>query len=389
MALTKRLLGSSGLEITTVGFGSWAIGGGGWSYGWGPQDDAESIATMRHAIDSGINWIDTAAIYGLGHSEEVVGRLLREIPQSQRPFIFTKCGMAFEEDRMAEPQRTLKPDSIRGECEASLHRLGVERIDLYQFHWPDETGTPIEDSWATMVELIEEGKVRAGGVSNFDVNLLERCEKIRHVDSLQPPFSLINRSIAASEIRWCASHQTGVICYSPMQSGLLTDSFSRDRIANLAQDDWRRRSNYVQEPNLSRNLALRDSLRPIAQRHNTSVSSVAIAWTLAWPGVTGAIVGARTPKQVDGWIGAASLELTDQDLTEIAAAIERTHHSVRYVSTYVHLDYPGGDVPADKREAQFLRLRDRIGERAARKFQAKEFEGTPRGIILRSIDFRN
>ena len=324
MALTKRSLGSSGLEITTVGFGSWAIGGGGWSYGWGPQDDDESIATMRHAIDLGINWIDTAAIYGLGHSEEVVGRLLREIPQSKRPLIFTKCGMAFESDRMAEPQRSLKPDFIRRECEASLRRLGVERIDLYQFHWPDETGTPVEDSWATMVQLIEEGKVRAGGVSNFDVNLLERCEKIRHVDSLQPPFSLINRAVAASEIPWCASHQTGVICYSPMQSGLLTDSFSRERIANLAQDDWRRRSPYFQEPNLSRNLALRDSLRPIAQRHNTSVSSVAIAWTLAWPGVTGAIVGARTPKQVDGWIGAASLELTDTDLTEIAAAIERT-----------------------------------------------------------------
>ena len=324
MALTKRSLGSSGLEITTVGFGSWAIGGGGWSYGWGPQDDAESIATMRHAIDSGINWIDTAAIYGLGHSEEVVGRLLRDIPQPQLPLIFTKCGMAFETDRMAEPQRTLKPDSIRRECEASLRRLGVERIDLYQFHWPDETGTPVEDSWATMVQLIEEGKVRAGGVSNFDVNLLERCESIRHVDSLQPPFSLINRSVAASEIPWCAGHHTGVICYSPMQSGLLTDTFSRERIANLAQDDWRRRSPYFQEPNISRNLALRDSLQPIAQRHNTSVSSVAIAWTLAWPGVTGAIVGARTPKQVDGWIGAASLELTDQDLTEIAAAIERT-----------------------------------------------------------------
>lgn len=324
MALTKRFLGSSGLEITTVGFGSWAIGGGGWAYGWGPQDDDESIATMRHAIDLGVNWIDTAAIYGLGHSEEVVGRLLRDIPQSQRPFVFTKCGMAFGEDRMAEPQRTLKPDSIRRECEASLRRLGVERIDLYQFHWPDETGTPIEDSWATMMQLIEEGKVRAGGVSNFDVNLLERCEKIRHVDSLQPPFSLINRTVAASEIAWCASHHTGVICYSPMQSGLLTDSFSRERITNLAQDDWRRRSPYFQEPNLSRNLALRDSLQPIAQRHNTSVSSVAIAWTLAWPGVTGAIVGARTPKQVDGWIGAASLELTEQDLTEIAAAIERT-----------------------------------------------------------------
>src|ERR1700746_1527580 len=197
MALTKRSLGSSGLEITTVGFGSWAIGGGGWSYGWGPQDDAESIATMRHAIDLGINWIDTAAIYGLGHSAEVVGRLLRDISQSPRLFIFPKCGMALDSDPMAEPQRTLKPDSIRRECEASLRRLGVERIDLYQFHWPDETGTPIEDSWAEMLRLIEEGKVRLGGVSNFDVNLLERCEAVRHVDSLQPPFSLIRREVSA------------------------------------------------------------------------------------------------------------------------------------------------------------------------------------------------
>ncbi len=324
MTLPKRPLGSSGLEITTVGFGSWAIGGGGWAYGWGPQDDTESVATMRHAIDLGINWIDTAAIYGLGHSEEVVGRLLRDVPQSQRPFIFTKCGMAFESDRMAEPQRTLKPDSIRRECEASLRRLGVERIDLYQFHWPDETGTPVEDSWAAMVKLIEEGKVRAGGVSNFDVNLLDRCEKIRHVDSLQPPFSLINRAVAASEIPWCANHNSGVICYSPMQSGLLTDTFSRERIANLAADDWRRRSSHFQEPNFSRNLALRDSLKPIAQRHGTSVSSVAIAWTLAWPGVTGAIVGARTPAQVDGWIGAASLQLSAKDLDEIASAIQST-----------------------------------------------------------------
>jgi aryl-alcohol dehydrogenase-like predicted oxidoreductase len=324
MTLPKRLLGSSGLEITTVGFGSWAIGGGDWAYGWGPQDDNQSVATMRHAVELGINWIDTAAIYGLGHSEEVVGRLLRELPQSQRPFIFTKCGMAFEKDRMAEPQRTLKPDSIRRECEASLRRLGVERIDLYQFHWPDNTGTPVEDSWAAMVKLIEEGKVRAAGVSNFDVSLLDRCEKIRHVDSLQPPFSLINRSVAASEIPWCASHHTGVICYSPMQSGLLTDTFSRERVANLAQDDWRRRSSHFQEPNLSRNIALRDALKPIAKRHNSSVSSVAIAWTLAWPGVTGAIVGARTPEQVDGWIGAASLKLTDADLEEIALAVKNT-----------------------------------------------------------------
>src|ERR1700719_4343904 len=201
MALPTRPLGSTGLNITKVGFGSWAIGGGGWSYGWGPQDDSDSLATMHHALDLGINWIDTAAVYGLGHSEEVVGRLLRDLPAPKKPYLFTKGGLIWDNDnRMTEPRRVLKPDSIRRECEASLRRLGVERIDLYQFHWPDETGTPVEDSWAAMVKLVEEGKVRAAGVSNFNVNLLERCEAIRHVDSLQPPFSLVNRAAAAAEI---------------------------------------------------------------------------------------------------------------------------------------------------------------------------------------------
>jgi len=325
MTLPTRPLSSSGLRITTVGFGAWAIGGGGWSFGWGPQDDNDSLATMRHALALGINWIDTAAVYGLGHSEEVVGRLLRDLPLADRPLVFTKCGLLWNEhDRMALPRRVLKPDSIRRECEASLRRLGVERIDLYQFHWPDDTGTPMEDSWGTMAQLVEEGKVRAVGVSNFNVALLERCEAVRHVDSLQPHFSLINRAVAAHEIPWCTSHETGVICYSPMQSGLLTDSFTAARVATLAKDDWRRRAPDFQEPNLSRNLALRDALRPIAQRHETSVSSIAIAWTLAWPGVTGAIVGARAPAQVDGWIQAPSLELTREDLEEIAEAILST-----------------------------------------------------------------
>ena len=324
MQLPTRELGSSGVAITRVGFGAWAIGGGGWAYGWGPQDDADSIATMRHALELGIGWIDTAAAYGLGHSEEVVGRLLRELPRSQRPYVFTKCGLVWDENNpMAEPRRNLRPESIRRECEASLRRLGVECIDLYQFHWPDDS-TPVEDSWGEMVRLTEEGKVRLGGVSNFDVPRLERCEAIRHVDSLQPPLSLIRREAAEHEIPWCAQHQTGVICYSPMQSGLLTDNFSAERAAKLAPDDWRRRSPEFQEPRLSRNLALRDSLRPIAKRHGTTVSAVAIAWTLAWPGVTGAIVGGRTPQQVDGWIGAATLDLTVEDLQEIAAAIERT-----------------------------------------------------------------
>jgi aryl-alcohol dehydrogenase-like predicted oxidoreductase len=304
--LPTRPLGTSGLAITTVGFGAWAAGGGGWSYGWGPQDDDESLDAMRRAVALGVNWIDTAAVYGLGHSEELVGRLLRE------------------RDRMASPVQTLAPESLRREVEASLRRLRVERIDLYQFHWPDAVGTPIEDSWAAMGRLIEEGKVRAAGVSNFDVSLLERCEAIRHVDSLQPPFSLIRRQVAAAEIPWCAEHGTGVIGYSPMQSGLLTDRFDAARIQGLAEDDWRRRSADFRPPRLGRNLALRDALRPIARRHDATVSALAVAWTLAWPGVTGAIVGARSAEQVEGWIGAAGLELAAEDLDAIAAAVERT-----------------------------------------------------------------
>jgi len=323
--LPTRPLGSSGLEITPVGFGAWAIGGGGWSFGWGPQDDAASLAGMRRALQLGVNWIDTAAVYGLGHSEELVGRLLRELPPADRPFVFTKGGLVWDpRDRMAEPHRVLKPESIRTEVDASLRRLRVERIDLYQFHWPDETGTPVEDSWETLVRLIEAGKIRAAGVSNFNVELLARCEAIGHVDSLQPPFSLIRREAGAEEIPWCAEHSTGVICYSPMQSGILTDSFSAERVAALAPDDWRKRAPEFQQPRLGRNLALRDALEPIARRHGTTVSATAIAWTLAWPGVTGAIVGARSAEQVDGWIGAATLKLSAADLDTIAAAIART-----------------------------------------------------------------
>src|SRR6266852_8273982 len=250
--LPTRPLGTSGLEITPVGFGAWAIGGGGWSFGWGPQDDTASLAAMRRALEVGVNWIDTAAVYGLGLSEELVGRLLRELPPADRPYVFTKGGLVWDDcDRMAEPRRVLKPESIRTEVDASLRRLGVERIDLYQFHWPDDTGTAVEDSWEAMVQLVEAGKIRAAGVSNFDVGLLARCEAIRHVDSLQPPFSLIDRA-AAHEVPWCASHQTGVICYSPMQSGLLTDTFRAARVAKLADDDWRRHAEEFQEPHLSR-----------------------------------------------------------------------------------------------------------------------------------------
>jgi len=325
MPLPIRTLGATGLEITTVGFGAWAIGGGGWAFGWGPQDDGDSLAAMRHALALGINWIDTAAVYGLGHSEEVVGRLLRELSPGGRPLVFTKCGLVWDErDRMAEARRVLRPASIRKEVEASLSRLGVERIDLYQFHWPDETGTPVEDSWGEMVRLVEQGKVRAAGVSNFGVELLRRIENVRHVASLQPPFSLIRRAAAAAEIPWCAEHGTGVIVYSPMQSGLLTDGFTAERATQLAADDWRRRSPEFRPPNLGRNLALRNALRPIAGRRGTTVAALAVAWTLAWPGVTGAIVGARTPAQVDGWIDGATLRLTAEELDEVAAAVART-----------------------------------------------------------------
>ena len=323
--LNKRKLGRSGLEISTVGFGAWAIGGGGWIYGWGPQDDRKSIASIRRAIERGVNWIDTAAVYGLGHSEVVVRRALAEIPQAEKPYIFTKCGVYIDPARPYEPEKhDLRPATIRRELEASLKRLDIERIDLYQFHWPDATGTPIEDSWEEMDRLVREGKVRAAGVSNFPVELLERAERVRHVDSLQPPFSLIRRNAGADVIPWCAEHETGVIVYSPMQSGILTDTFGAERIAQFAEDDWRRRSPEFLPPNVNRNLKLRDALRPIAGRHGATVAAVAVAWTLSWPGVTGAIVGARAPEQVDGWIQAGTLALTEQDLKEITAAIAAT-----------------------------------------------------------------
>ena len=325
MTLLTRPLGRSGLQITQVGFGAWAIGGGGWAYGWGSQDDADSIAAIKHAVASGINWVDTAAIYGLGHSEEVVGRAVREIPAAERPYVFTKGGMIPDRTQpYKEPERNLRPESIRREVEASLRRLGVERIDLYQFHWPDAIGTPIEESWGEMSHLIDEGKIRAGGVSNFNVGLLWRAERVRHVDSLQPPFSLIHRQSAADVIPWSAAHGTGIIVYSPMQSGILTDAFSRERVERMSADDWRRHSAEFQDPLLSRNLALRDALQQIASRYGVSIAAVAVAWTLAWPGVSGAIVGARSPEQVDGWISAGRLTLDAADLAEIAAAVERT-----------------------------------------------------------------
>ena len=323
--LPTRRFGTTDMEITLVGLGAWAIGGGGWAFGWGPQDDRASIDAIKHAVRSGINWVDTAAVYGYGHSEEIVGQALRELPSAERPLVFTKGGMRwYADDFMREPQKNLQPASIRSEVEASLRRLGVERIDLYQFHWPDETGTPIEESWAELLRLREEGKLRAIGVSNFDVPLLERSQALGHVDSLQPPFSLINRSAGGNVIPWAEANGTGVIVYSPMQSGLLSGRFTAERVAAMAEDDWRRTGPEFNEPRLARNLQLAEWLRPIAEAHQESVGAVAVAWTLAWSGVTGAIVGARSPEQVDGWIGAAGLRLNDAELDSIAAAIEIT-----------------------------------------------------------------
>jgi len=323
--LPTAALGRTDMQITRVGFGAWAIGGGGWAFAWGDQDDRQSIAAMRYAAERGVNWIDTAAVYGLGHSEALVGRLLKEIPAGERPYVFTKCGLIWDDtDRTAVAKRVGRPDSIRREIDQSLKRLGVEQIDLYQVHWPAEDGTPIEEYWQAMLDLKREGKARALGLSNHKVDLLERAERIGHVDTLQPPFSPIRRDVAAAELPWCDAHGTGAIVYSPMQSGLLTGSFSEARAAALPAGDWRSRSPEFQPPKLQKNLALADALRPIAARHETTVGAIAVAWTLSVRGVTAAIVGARSPEQVDGWIAAATLTLDAVDLDEIAAAIERT-----------------------------------------------------------------
>jgi aryl-alcohol dehydrogenase-like predicted oxidoreductase len=322
--LPTRRLGRTEMEITRAGFGAWAIGGD-WAFGWGGQDDRESIAAIRHAVERGINWIDTAAVYGLGHSEEVVGRALAAMPAGERPYVFTKCGLVWDENnRSAPPRQVGAPASIRREVEASLKRLGVERIDLYQMHWPAEDGTPLDVYWQTLLDLKTAGKVRAVGLSNHDAAQLEAAERLGHVDTLQPPFSLIRRNVATAELPWCRDHQTGVIVYSPMQSGLLTGRFTAERARTLPKNDWRSRNAEFSGDKLTRNLRLADALKPIAERHGTSVATVAVAWTLAWPGVTGAIVGARSPAQVDGWIDAARLDLTAADLAEIAAAIAAT-----------------------------------------------------------------
>jgi len=323
--LPTTRLGRTGMHLTRVGFGAWAIGGGGWAYAWGNQDDAASVAAIRHAVESGINWIDTAAVYGLGHSEEVVAAALAGLPETDRPFVFTKGGLVWNPaDRSAAPQRVGAPASLRTEVESSLRRLRVERIDLYQMHWPAEDGTPLEEYWRVFTDLKREGKIRAAGLSNHGILQLEAAEEIGTVDAIQPPFNLIHRDAAQDVLPWAREHEAGVIVYSPMASGLLTGAFTAARAARLEPGDWRAGHPDFTQPAVAANLALAEALRPVAERHGVAPAAVAVAWTLAFPGVTGAIVGARTPGQVDGWLPAATLELKDDDLSGIAAAIRAT-----------------------------------------------------------------
>jgi aryl-alcohol dehydrogenase-like predicted oxidoreductase len=308
---TKRL-GTSDLELTPIGIGAWAMGGGGWAFAWGPQDDDESIAAIHAALDAGLNWIDTAAVYGLGHSEEVVARALRG--RSHKPFVFTKCARVWNENR--EIGKSLKADSIRRELEASLRRLQLDSIDLYQIHWP-EPDEDLEEGWGAMAQLQKEGKVRWIGVSNFNVGQLRRAQAIAPVASLQPPYSIVSPEIEESLLPYAQANHIGVIVYSPMKSGLLSGAMTRERIAAMPADDFRQRTPPFQEPRLTRNLALAELLRAIGKRHGRTPGEVAVAWTLRHPAVTAAIVGMRSPKQVEGVIGAAEFRLSPEEIAEI------------------------------------------------------------------------
>ena len=307
---STRTLGNSDMQLTRIGFGAWAIGGDDWAHGWGPQDDNDSLTAIHRALDGGVNWIDTAAVYGLGHSEEIVGKALTST--RSKPYVFTKCAMTWGADRKIV--QSLK--QIRQECEASLQRLGVDAIDLYQIHWPvpDEQ---IEEGWQTMADLQREGKVRWIGVSNFSIAQMERAMKIAPITSLQPPYSAINRTYEAEILPFCREHNIGVINYSPMHSGLLTGAMTKDRVAKLPDTDFRKRAKNYQEPQLSRNLALAEKMKEIANRHNVMTGVIAIAWTLHNPAITAAIVGGRNAKQVEGVLPAATFRLTQAEYEEI------------------------------------------------------------------------
>ncbi len=314
--MQTRVLGNSDLHITPLGVGAWAMGGAGWEYGWGAQDDELSVRAIHRALELGVNWIDTAPAYGLGHAEEVVARAVAEW-QGPRPYVFTKCGLAWDE--AGRVFRDLRPESIRRECEASLQRLRVDVLDLYQIHWPVEELGALDAAWETLTRLREEGKVRWAGVSNFDVGQIRRAEAIAPVTSLQPPYSLVHREVEAEVLPHCRSRGIGAIVYAPMASGLLTGAMTRERAARLPEDDWRRRSADFNEPRLSRNLALVGRLRTVGTRHGRSPGEVAIAWALRNPAVTGAIVGIRSPDQADGVMRAAEIELSAEDVAEIEA----------------------------------------------------------------------
>jgi len=315
--MQTRKLGNSDLSITPIGFGAWAIGGGGWAFAWGAQDDADSIAAIQEAIDLGVNWIDTAPVYGLGHSEEVVGKALKQL--KTKPYVFTKCGRVWDENRQIG--KRLKRASVRQECEDSLRRLGIDVIDLYQMHWP-EPDEDIEEGFSEMLALQREGKVRWVGVSNYSVEQMQRVSKLGPITSLQPPYHMLRRDIESAILPHAGANNIGVIGYSPMASGLLSGAMTRERIAAMPDDDWRKSKNqYYQEPGLTRTLQLVELLREIGARHNKSPGEVAIAWTLRRPEVTAAIVGARKPGQVTGIIGAAEWRLTGEELSQIEKSL--------------------------------------------------------------------
>jgi len=310
--MTKRKLGNSDLEITPIGIGAWAIGGSGYAFAWGAQDDDESIAAIHAGLDAGMNWIDTAAVYGLGHSEEIVARAVSGL--AEKPYVFTKCERTWDAEGKISP--SLKADSIRAECEASLKRLKTDVIDLYQIHWP-QPDEDIEEGWGTLADLQKEGQIRWIGVSNFNVEQLKRAQAIAPITSLQPPYHLLRRDIEAEILPFCSANGIGTIVYSPMASGLLSGGMTRERIESLPADDWRSRADAFKEPALSANLALADRLRAVGARHGRTAGESAIAWTLRRPEVTAAIVGIRRPDQVAGVIGAGTFRLSDEELKEI------------------------------------------------------------------------
>jgi len=316
--LQKVRFGKTELEITPVGFGAWAIGGGGWAAAWGPQDDDEAVGAIRRAVELGINWVDTAAVYGLGHSEELVARALKNVPEADRPYVFTKCSLVWDED--GDISNVLKKDSVKRECEDSLRRLQVDVIDLYQIHWPRPDGD-IEEGWEALSELKDEGKVRHVGVSNFDAGQMGRADAVAPVETLQPPYNMLRRGVEDEILPYARENDVGVIVYSPMASGLLTGKMTRERVENMPSDDWRRNNEQFNDPRLSKNLDLVEKLREIGQRHDKSPAEVAIAWTLRHPAVSAAIVGGRRPDQVDGIVGAADFRLSEDEIDEIETSI--------------------------------------------------------------------